>query len=65
LFAFGNPTKEKMSKAKKRHVEEDDQTLNDLASTAGGGADLDFNDSDDTFFQDIDLLQNHGIVRQI
>ena len=54
-----------MSKSKKRHAaEEEEQTVTDVASSIGGGGghDLDFTDSDETFFQDIDLLQNHGIV---
>lgn len=51
------------TKAKKRAADKDttlteDQVVHDLdVSTIGG--DL---DDDEAFFQDIDLLQNHGIV---
>ena len=58
-----------MSKAKSKKtaassavsvIDDEDQVVTQDGSTFGGNLDID--DGDDSFFQDIDMLQNHGIV---
>lgn len=50
----------KASTASSVIVEDDDQLVTQDGSNFGGNLDID--DCDESFFQDIDLLQNHGIV---